>query len=581
MSRRMRRSSTLLSSATSSCCSVEPVVVHRSVGHPATAPRSPLRRTPRAAGAGFRAPAAPADCFAAPAALYGGGQIPNAPAREEPRHGHLPVRLSHGRGLQDLPRRQEGLREHPPELPARREDRRRRRQRLGQVHAAAHHGRPGQGLPGRGLGRRGRHASATCRRSPSSTSSSTCAATSWRASRPSSAILDRYNELAMATTPTRPRTRWPPSRTRSTPRTSGTSTARSTSPWRRCAARPTTPTSTTLSGGERRRVALCKLLLEAPDMLLLDEPTNHLDAETIAWLQNHLIEYKGTILIVTHDRYFLDDITSLDPRARPRPRHPLRGQLLRLARAEGQAPPAGGPRGQVQAEDAGARARMDPPGRQGPAGQAEGPDQRLQRDGQPVRARTRRHRPDRHPERPAPRRSKVIEVEGLKKHMGDKLLIEDLDLLAPARRHRRRDRPQRRRQDHAVPHAHRPGGARRRHRHLRRHRQARLRRPVPRRARPRRKTVWEEISGGAEIIKLGDAEMNSRAYCGAFNFKGTDQQKKVGLLSGGERNRVHMAKLLQVRRQRPAPRRAHQRPRRGDAARPRGRPRPTSPAAPW
>ena len=107
-----------------------------------------------------------------------------------------------------------------------------------------------------------------------------------------------------------------------------------------------------LSGGEARRVALCKLPLEAPDMLLLDEPTNHLDAETIAWLQQHLIDYAGTILCVTHDRYFLDDITSWNSRARSRKRHPLRGQLLRMARAKSQAPLPRGQRRQIQAKDA-------------------------------------------------------------------------------------------------------------------------------------------------------------------------------------------------------------------------------------
>ncbi len=135
----------------------------------------------------------------------------------------------------------------------------------------------------------------------------------------------------------------------------------------------------TLSGGERRRVALCKLLLEAPDMLLLDEPTNHLDAETIAWLQKHLIEYKGTILIVTHDRYFLDDITDLDPGAGPRPRHPAtRATIPRGSNAKAKRAGAGGARGQVQAEDR-LRSELEwiRAGRQGPSGQAEGPDQRL------------------------------------------------------------------------------------------------------------------------------------------------------------------------------------------------------------
>ena len=103
------------------------------------------------------------------------------------------------------------------------------------------------------------------------------------------------------------------------------------------------------SGGERRRVALCKLLLEQPELLLLDEPTNHLDAETVGWLGGHLRAYPGAILIVTHDRYFLDNVAELDSRTRPRPRHPVRGQLLRLARAEAEAARAGGPRGRRRA----------------------------------------------------------------------------------------------------------------------------------------------------------------------------------------------------------------------------------------
>ena len=124
------------------------------------------------------------------------------------------------------------------------------------------------------------------------------------------------------------------SRTPSRRPRAGTSTAGSRSPWTPCGCRPATPTSRTLSGGERRRVALCKILLERPDMLLLDEPTNHLDAESVAWLERHLQEYPGTVVAVTHDRYFLDNVAELDPRARPRPGDPLAGELLVLARAE-------------------------------------------------------------------------------------------------------------------------------------------------------------------------------------------------------------------------------------------------------
>jgi ATPase subunit of ABC transporter with duplicated ATPase domains len=133
----------------------------------------------------------------------------------------------------------------------------------------------------------------------------------------------------------------------------------------------------TLSGGERRRVALCKLLLEAPDMLLLDEPTNHLDAETIAWLQKHLIEYKGTILIVTHDRYFLDDITGWILELDRGRGIPYEGNYSSLAGTEGQAAGAGSARGQGHPEIAGTRTGMDPRRRQGPAGQVQGPHRGL------------------------------------------------------------------------------------------------------------------------------------------------------------------------------------------------------------
>ncbi|MEQ3626575.1 MAG: energy-dependent translational throttle protein EttA [Celeribacter sp.] len=297
-----------------------------------------------------------------------------------------------------------------------------------------------------------------------------------------------------------------------------------------------------LSGGERRRVALCKLLLEAPEMLLLDEPTNHLDAETIAWLQKHLIEYKGTILIVTHDRYFLDSITSwileLD-RGRGIPYEGnytawLEQKAQRLARE------AKEDKSRQKILDrelewirAGAKARQ--------AKQKARINAYEEMAGQSERERVGKAQiiiPN------GPRLgNKVIEVENLRKAYGDRLLIEDLSFSLPPG---------------GVVGVIGPNGAGK----------STLFRMLTGQEQPDDgtvsygdtvdlsyvdqsrdalggdKTVWEEISGGAEIIELGDAQMNSRAYCGAFNFKGGDQQKKVGLLSGGERNRVHMAKLL-------------------------------------
>jgi ATP-binding cassette ChvD family protein len=298
----------------------------------------------------------------------------------------------------------------------------------------------------------------------------------------------------------------------------------------------------TLSGGERRRVALCKLLLEKPDMLLLDEPTNHLDAESIAWLQKHLIAYKGTILIVTHDRYFLDDITSwileLD-RGRGIPYEGNYSAWLDQ-KAKRMAQEAREDKSKQKALEkelewirSGAKARQS-------KGKA-----RLARynemAGQTVMERSSSAQiiiPN--GERLG---NKVIEVVGLKKAMGDKLLIEDLSFTVPPG---------------AIVGVIGPNGAGK----------STLFRMIigqetpddgtitlgntvklafvdqSRDALDPAKNVWEEISGGAEVIHLGDMQMNSRVYTGAFNFKGTDQQKKVGLLSGGERNRVHMAKLL-------------------------------------
>jgi ATP-binding cassette ChvD family protein len=298
----------------------------------------------------------------------------------------------------------------------------------------------------------------------------------------------------------------------------------------------------TLSGGERRRVALCKLLLEAPDMLLLDEPTNHLDAETIAWLQQHLIDYKGTILIVTHDRYFLDDIT---------------GWILELDRGRG-IPYEGNYSAWLEQK----AKRLAQEAREDKARQKT-LERELEWIRQGARARQAKQKARinayedlaSQSEREKLSRAqiiipngprlgqRVIEVAGLAKHMGDKQLIEGLEFALPPG---------------GIVGVIGPNGAGK----------TTLFRMLTGQEAPDAgeilfgdtvklayvdqsrdaldagKTVWEEISDGQDVIKLGDAEMNSRAYCSAFNFKGGDQQKKVGLLSGGERNRVHMAKLL-------------------------------------
>ncbi|MDW3223044.1 MAG: energy-dependent translational throttle protein EttA [Paracoccaceae bacterium] len=297
-----------------------------------------------------------------------------------------------------------------------------------------------------------------------------------------------------------------------------------------------------LSGGEARRVALCKLLLEAPDMLLLDEPTNHLDAETIAWLQQHLIDYKGTILIVTHDRYFLDDITSW---------------ILELDRGKG-VPWEGNYSSWLEqkAKRLSQEAREDKSRQKTLERELE-----WMRQGAKARQAKSKARINAYNEMAevsereklsraqivipnGPRLgNKVIEVAGLAKHMGDKQLVEGLDFSLPPG---------------GIVGVIGPNGAGK----------STLFKMLTGQLDPDAGTieygdtvdlsyvdqsrddlaadenVWQAISGGAELIQLGDAEVNSRAYCSSFNFKGGDQQKKVGLLSGGERNRVHMARLL-------------------------------------
>ena len=297
-----------------------------------------------------------------------------------------------------------------------------------------------------------------------------------------------------------------------------------------------------LSGGEARRVALCKLLIEAPDMLLLDEPTNHLDAETIAWLQKHLIDYKGTILIVTHDRYFLDDITSwileldrgrgipyegnysawLEQKAK-RLAHESKDDKTRQKTLERELDWI---RQGAKARQAKQKARIN--AYNDLANQSEREKITSAQIVIPNGPRL---------------GGKVIEVDGLSKAYGEKLLVEDLSFSLPPG---------------GIVGVIGPNGAGK----------STLFKMLTGQEQPDegkvnygdtvklsyvdqsrdnlndKKTVWEEISDSQDIIKLGDAEMNARAYCSAFNFRGGDQQKTLNLLSGGERNRVHLAKLL-------------------------------------
>ena len=310
----------------------------------------------------------------------------------------------------------------------------------------------------------------------------------------------------------------------------------------RCPADEAMPT--TLSGGEARRVALCRLLLEQPDMLLLDEPTNHLDAETIGWLQKHLMDYAGTILVVTHDRYFLDDITSW---------------ILEIDRGQG-VPYEGNYSSWLgqKAKRLSLEAREDKSKQKTLERELEWMQQGQKARQAKSKARIAAYNDmANQSEREKVGRaqiiipngprlgSKVIEVERLKKAMGDKLLVEDLSFSLPPG---------------GIVGVIGPNGAGK----------TTLFKMLTGQEQPDEGTVefgdtvqlsyvdqsrddldpnanvWEAIADGLDIIQLGDAEVNGRAYCSAFNFKGSTQQKKVSLLSGGERNRVHMARLLRA-----------------------------------
>ncbi len=297
-----------------------------------------------------------------------------------------------------------------------------------------------------------------------------------------------------------------------------------------------------LSGGEKRRVALCRLLLEAPDLLLLDEPTNHLDAETVAWLESHLESYPGAILIVTHDRYFLDNVT---------------GWILELDRGRG-IPYQGNYSAWLEQK----QKRLVQEGREEEARQRTMAREREWISASPrarqakSKARYRAYEElvaksaDKGPQTaqivvPIAERlgANVIDADGLTKGYGDNLLIENLSFKLPPG---------------GIVGVIGPNGAGK----------TTLFRMITGPENPDagqirigetvklgyvdqsrdtlegKNSVWEEISGGKDVLALGKREVNSRAYCSAFNFRGADQQKKVGQLSGGERNRVHLAKML-------------------------------------
>jgi ATP-binding cassette ChvD family protein len=297
-----------------------------------------------------------------------------------------------------------------------------------------------------------------------------------------------------------------------------------------------------LSGGERRRVALCRLLLSQPDMLLLDEPTNHLDAESVAWLERFLDEYPSTVIAVTHDRYFLDNVA---------------GWILELDRGHG-IPWEGNysswleqKEARLKTEDATEKARQKAMSaelewvRSNPKGrQAKSKARLRQFDEISSQSYQQRNETNEIYIPPGPRLGDVVlEVDNLQKGFGDKLLIDGLSFQLPPG---------------GIVGVIGPNGAGKTtmFRMITGQEQpdsgtVRLGATVQiaavdqsRDSLDDSKTVWEEISDGLDLIKVGNYETSSRAYVGRFNFRGQDQQKKIGLLSGGERNRVHLAKML-------------------------------------